>query len=150
MLPPMKYFVGAVLFLVVTRGNARADDSPSVPLEVKSTVAVRSLGGIGFALLAVCAEDGAILIRSTSFGSIGDVVAIDSDGIQKVSYRASNASEITQPHAIAFFPRGKYLYLLLRGYKGSAERRTLRRPDGTTETQLTYERRAFYVAKFEA
>jgi len=147
---PMKHLVGAVLLIVTMNANLRADGPTSVPLEVRSTVDVRSLGGTGFTLPAVCAEDGAILVRSTAFGSIGDVVAIDKDGVQKASYPASSASDITQPRAIAFFPRGKYLYLLVRGYKGSAERRTLRRPDGTTETQLSYERAAFYVAKYEA
>ena len=129
--------------------EASSPRPPAVALEVKSTVDVPSMGDPALILPVVCAEDQSILFRTNMLGTVSDVVAITPEGKQKAVYRISQVSDVTQPKALTFFPRGKFLYLLVRGYKGTGERRTLRRPDGSTESQVTYETPTFYIAKFE-
>lgn len=125
--------------------------SPPAPvsLEVKSSVDVPSMGDPALILPVVCSEDQAILFRTNVLGAVSDVVAITPEGTQKAVYRLMKVNDVTQPKALAFFSKAKYVHLLLRGYKGSGERRTLRRPDGTTENAVSYEKTSYYVAKYQ-
>jgi hypothetical protein len=132
-----------------TPGNEHTNPIAQVALGEKSAVDIPSMDDPALVLPVVCSENEAVLFRTAAFGSISDVAAIARDGSQKASYKLSRANEITQPRAITFFPRGKYLYELVRGFRGGGERRTLRRPDGTTENQVTYERIAYYIVKYE-
>ena len=93
----------------------------------------------------MCGTDGTIFVRTATSNSVGNLLAITSDGKFTTSFDISKVTDIMNPSPTTFFVRDSDVYMLARGSMPEDKILALKRPDGSTENQRIYASQHFIM-----